>query len=375
MKSPVYFWNLRASLKAPYPERIRKLLARTGFAENVGGGELTAVKIHFGERGVTSHVQPLMIKPIIDALLKTGARPFLTDASTLYVGQRGEAVSHSMQAAQHGYDPLLLGAPVIIADGLRGGSQKALPVKGKHFSEAFIAADIADADLLVSINHAKGHELAGFGGALKNIGMGSASKQGKMQQHVSTGPMVNVDKCVGCGACVGMCAAKALSLADAPGELKKKHILLDHTRCIGCGACFLACKTGALEINWQTDVAAFLERMMEYAAAVLLARPKPSLHISFVTNVTPDCDCMGFSDACICPDIGILASLDPVAIDQASIDLINKAEPLWPSHLPKGLKPGDDKFRAMRPHLPQALGLDYAETLGLGTRDYELVAL
>jgi len=375
MKSPVYFWNLRASLKAPYPERIRKLLARTGFAENVTGGELTAVKIHFGERGVTSHVQPLMIKPIIDALLKAGARPFLTDASTLYVGQRGEAVSHSMQAAQHGYDPLLLGAPVIIADGLRGGSQKALPVKGKHFTEAFIAADIADADLLVTINHAKGHELAGFGGALKNIGMGSASKQGKMQQHVSTGPVVNVDKCIGCGACVGMCAAKALSLADVPGELKKKHILLDHTRCIGCGACFLACKTGALEINWQTDVAAFLERMMEYAAAVLLSRPKPCLHISFVTNVTPDCDCMGFSDACICPDIGILASLDPVAIDQASIDLINKAEPLWPSHLPKGLKPGDDKFRAMRPHLPEAMGLDYAESLGLGTRDYELVAL
>jgi Uncharacterized Fe-S center protein len=380
MKSPVYFWNLRASLKAPYPERMRKLLARTGFDAHIGGGELTAVKIHFGERGVTSHVQPLMVKPVLDALHKAGARPFLTDASTLYVGQRGEAVSHAMQAAQHGYDPLLLGAPVIIADGLRGGSQRALPVRGKHFSECFIAADIADADLLVSINHAKGHELAGFGGALKNIGMGSASKQGKMLQHVTTGPLVNVDKCVGCGACVGMCAAHALALVDAPdlatsAKAPKKHILLDRAKCIGCGACFLACKTGALEINWQTDVAAFLERMIEYAAAVLLNRPKPSLHVSFVTNVTPDCDCMGFSDACICPDVGILASLDPVAIDQASIDLINKAEPLWPSHLPKGVKPGDDKFRAMRPHLPPDLGLGYAEALGLGSREYELVAL
>ncbi|MBI5520125.1 MAG: DUF362 domain-containing protein [Desulfovibrio sp.] len=375
MTSPVYFWNLRASLKAPYQERIRRLLDRTRFAEAVDGGELTAVKLHFGERGVTSHVQPLMIKPIIDFLLKAGAKPFLTDASTLYVGQRGEAVSHSMQAAQHGFDPLLLGAPVIIADGLKGASQEALRVKGgKHIKKAFIAADIAGADLLVSINHAKGHELAGFGGALKNIGMGSASKQGKMQQHVTTGPLVVVDKCAGCGACIAMCASKALSLTESPAA-KGKKILLDNNRCIGCGACFLACKHGGLEINWQTDVTAFLERMMEYAAAVLQPRAKPCLHINFVTCVTPDCDCMGFSDACICPDVGILASLDPVAIDQASIDLINKAEPLWPSHLPKGLKAGDDKLHALRPHLPPAFGLDYAEALGLGTRKYELVAL
>jgi len=177
-----------------------------------------------------------------------------------------------------------------------------------------------------------------------------------------------------------MCASNALSLVEAPvpaagGKGPKKHVLFDSARCIGCGACFLACKTEALSINWQTNVAEFLERMVEYAAAILLARSKPSLHISFVTNVTPDCDCMGFSDACICPDVGVLASLDPVAIDQASIDLINKAEPLWPSHLPKGLKPGDDKFLALRPHLPPAMGLDYAEALGLGTREYELVAL
>lgn len=383
MASKVFFWNLRASMKSPYPDRIRKLIERTGFAGHIEGGELAAVKIHFGERGVTSHVQPLMVQPVVQFLAGAGARPFLTDASTLYVGQRGEAVSHAMQAAAHGYDPLLMGAPVIIADGLKGASQTALPVKGRHFKKAFLAADIAAADLLVSVNHAKGHELAGFGGALKNIGMGSASKQGKMHQHVTTGPAVNVDKCIGCGACVGICAAQALALADAVnapagkgGKAKpRRHVVLDTKACVGCGACFLACKTGGLEINWKTDVKAFLERMMEYAAALLLSRPKPSLHVSFVTNVTPDCDCMGFSDACICPDVGILASLDPVAIDQASVDLINRAEPLWPSHLPKGLKAGEDKFRAMRPHLPEHMGLDYAEKLGLGTRAYELVAL
>jgi uncharacterized Fe-S center protein len=155
--SKVYFWNLRASMKAPYPERIRRLMARTGFAEHVQGGELTAVKLHFGEQGVTSHVQPLLVRPIVDELARAGAMPFLTDASTLYVGQRGEAVSHAMLAARHGHDPLLLGAPVIIADGIKGASQTALPVRGKHFSEAYIAADIAGADLLVSIKIGRAH--------------------------------------------------------------------------------------------------------------------------------------------------------------------------------------------------------------------------
>ena len=395
MSSPVYFWNLRASMKAPYDQRIRRLLERTGFAGHVAGGELAAVKIHFGERGVTGHVQPLMVRPILDELTRAGARPFLTDASTLYVGQRGEAVSHALQAARHGFDPLLLGAPVIIADGLKGASQVALPVRGgRHFTEAYIAADIAEADLLVSINHLKGHELAGFGGALKNIGMGAASKQGKMQQHVTTGPQVDLSACKGCGACVGICSAQALALVDAldgaldgapdgalgaglnaSPEKPRQAIRLDQALCRGCGACFLACKNGGLTINWQTDVAAFLERMMEYAAALLLSRPKPSLHVTFVTSVTPDCDCMGFSDAPICPDIGVLASLDPVAIDQAGIDLVNRAEPLWPSHLPLGLKAGQDKFLALRPGLPPAMGLDYAEALGLGSRQYELVAL
>jgi uncharacterized Fe-S center protein len=253
---------------------------------------------------------------------------------------------------------------------------------GRHFQQAFIAADIAEADLLVSINHLKGHELAGFGGALKNIGMGAASKQGKMQQHVTTGPQVDSAACKGCGACVGICAAQALALVETLAlagnpnpEKPRQTIVLDQARCVGCGACFLACKHGGLTINWQTDVQGFLERMMEYAAALLLSRPKPSLHITFVTSVTPDCDCMGFSDAPICPDIGVLASLDPVAIDQAGIDLVNRAEPLWPSHLPKDLKAGQDKFLALRPGMPPAMGLDYAEALGLGSRAYELVSL
>ncbi len=367
MASKVCFWNLRASLKSPYEARMKRLLKAVGADKCFAEGDLAALKLHFGEQGVTGFVRPLLLKPLVDFIKAAKAKPFLTDASTLYVGRRGEAVSHHMVAADHGFDPLALGAPVIIADGLRGGHQAAVPIKGRHFRTAYIAGDIAEADAFVSVNHFKGHELAGFGGALKNIGMGSASKQGKMQQHVTTGPALDIDKCVGCGACAKICASKALELGDAG------KIILYAERCVGCGACFMACKTGCLVINWQTDIRQFMERMMEYALAVLATKARPCLHLNFVLSVVPDCDCMGFTDAPICPDIGILASLDPVAVDQASLDLVNAAPALYPSRLPQGLKPGADKFLALHPHMPGGMGLDYAEAIGLGLRAYELV--
>ena len=367
MASSVYFWNLRAGLKNNNEARMRKLLAAAGKGLGLAAGDLTALKVHFGEQGVTGFVRPLLLKPVVTWLKEQGAKPFFTDASTLYVGQRGEAVSHSLVAAAHGFDPLLLGAPVLIADGLKGASQEMVRIRGKHVKKAFIAADIAAADALVSINHVKGHEMAGYGGALKNIGMGSASKQGKMHQHITTGPRLDVEKCVGCGACAAVCASKALTMGP------KRKIRLNLEKCVGCGMCFSACKTSALGINWQTDIQAFLERMMEYAKAVIATKPKPCLHLNFVLNVCPDCDCIGFTDAPLCPDIGVLASQDPVACDQASVDLVNAAVPLWPSRLPKGIKPGANKFLAVHPHVPQDMGLAYAQKIGLGSRKYKLI--
>lgn len=367
MTSSVYFWNLRASMKAPGSVRMERLLRAVGKELDLREGDLAALKIHFGEQGATGFVRPLLIKPVVDHLKKAGVKPFLTDAGTLYVGQRGEAVSHHLVAAAHGFDPLVLGAPVIIADGLRGNNQQGVRIRGKHVKKAWIAGDIAQADLLVSLNHVKGHEMAGFGGALKNIGMGSASKQGKMHQHLTTGPTADPEKCVGCGSCVAVCAAGALSL----GEMKK--IVVDQDKCVGCGLCFSACKTGGLTIDWRTDIQDFLERMMEYAKATISTKKRPCLHLNFVLNVVPDCDCIGFTDAALCPDIGILASTDPLAVDQASVDLCNAAVPLYPSRLPKGLKPGDNKFLAVHPHVPEEMGLAYAEKIGLGSRKYKLV--
>ena len=371
MASQVYYWNLRASMKSPYAKRMERLLSATGFADQVRQGDLAAIKIHFGEAGVTGYLRPVWLRAIVDHLSSAGAGPFLTDASTLYVGERGQAVAHAMVAAKHGFEPLVTGCPVLIADGLKGGYQRAVPVHGKHIEEAFIAGDIADADLFVSVNHVKGHELAGFGGALKNIGMGCASKQGKMHQHLTTGPSADREKCVGCGACVATCAAGALRLT--PDENGAERISVDQEKCVGCGGCFLACKTGALYIDWKTDVQAFLERMMEYCAGVLATKERTSLHINFVTDVVPDCDCVGFTDAPLCPDLGVLVSLDPVAVDQASVDLVAAAPALAGSKLPAGYKPGTCKFAALHSHVPADLGLAYAEEIGLGSRKYELV--
>jgi len=368
MSSDVYFWNLRASMKAPFAKRMRSLLKAAKADKVINSGDLAAVKIHFGEEGTTGFLRPLWVKPILDFISEAGGKPFLTDASTLYVGQRGEAVSHSLCAAKHGWDPLVLGAPVIIADGLRGEFEQTVPVGGKHIDEAYIAGGIAEADFLVSVNHFKGHELAGYGGALKNIGMGSASKKGKMQQHFSTGPIISEDNCVGCESCVKVCETGALSINEDNGK-----VFLNPEKCVGCGGCFVACCHDGLRVDWKIGVQEFLERMMEYCAGVAKTKKKPCLHVNFVMDVVPDCDCVGFTDAPICPDIGVLVSFDPVAVDQASMDLVNDAQPLYPSQLPFGVTPGQNKFAAIHSHVPEQMGLDYAEELGLGTREYNLI--
>ncbi len=365
--SPVYFWNLRASSKAPYELRIRKLLKQSRVASLLNPGDLVAVKTHFGEKGTTAFVSALQIKPIVDFLRKSGVKTFLTDTNTLYIGRRGESVSHALQAAEHGFDPMITGAPVIIADGLKSSNQISVPGPGKHFEHAYLAGDILDADFMISITHFKGHELTGYGGTLKNLGMGCATRQGKMQQHCCLGPRLNPKKCIQCGDCVEVCSPGALSVTE-DGSLA-----LDQEACIGCAACLLTCRHGGLTVDWDVDLRQFVERMVEYAGALLSCFAQPLLHLAFVQDITPGCDCIGFSDAPICPDQGVLASYDPVALDSACLDLVNQAPCLAQSPLPPECRPGMDKFKALHPQSQPEHGLEYAEGLGLGTRSYQLI--
>ena len=367
MASKVYFWDLKTSLKARYDTKIKRLLKVTEVAKFIDSKDLVAIKLHFGEEGCTGFIRPIYIKPIVSFLKNCGAKVFLTDTNTLYVGKRIESVSHLLLAYEHGFDPSVLGAPIIIADGLKSHNEVVVKYDGNQYKEFYIARDILDADYMVNVSHFKGHELAGFGGAIKNIAMGCATRKGKMKQHFGLAPKVHKDKCIGCKRCIQVCEPKALYI-DEDGKIG-----IYDKKCVGCGACFLECKQNALEINWDVDVKLFVERMVEYACATLSQFEKPVLHINFVINVTPYCDCKSYNDPPICPDIGVLASYDPVAIDQASLDLVNQAVCL--SSLPQSVKPGDDKFKAIHKDTRGDYVLEYAENMGLGKRSYELIKI
>ncbi|VVS93214.1 DUF362 domain-containing protein [Desulfoluna spongiiphila] len=372
MASTVYHIDLRATFQESLPEKIGRLVETAGLDTVCTDRELTAVKIHFGEKGNTAFINPVFVRKIIDKIKETGASPFLTDTNTLYAGTRSDTPSHLTTAVENGFAYSVVGAPVIIADGLRGRSDEEVPVNGKHVETAYVGADIHHADALVVLSHFKGHELSGFGGALKNLGMGCASRRGKLAQHSTVSPKVKRKKCIGCGMCTTHCPVDAITLEATDG---KKKASINPETCIGCGDCIIVCPTGAVQIQWNQSVPSFLEIMMEYAKAALAGKEGKTLFVSFITDVSPLCDCIGHSDVPIVPNIGILASTDPVAIDQACVDLVN-AQPANPgSCLKTNTAPGEDKFKGLHPHVDWPLQLAHAEELGLGSRDYELVKL
>ena len=326
MASKVYLTSLRTGYNNSLLTKIQRLGLAAGLGDIVRKGGLTAVKLHFGERGGTAFIRPVLVRPVVDALLQAGARPFITDSGTLYVGSRGNAVDHLNTALLNGFAYPVVGAPLIIADGIDGSDEAAVAVNLKHFSEVMIASAIVRADSIVSLAHFKLHEVAGFGGAIKNIGMGGASRKGKMAQHSEVAPKIISKKCIGCGLCLEQCAHGAISLAQrkagaaAPSASASKVVQIDRGLCAGCAQCIHACPQGALTIDWAKDFPKFMEKMVEYAVGAIKGKENRSLFINFLTQVSPACDCYPFSDAPIVGDIGILASRDPVAIDQACVD-------------------------------------------------------
>jgi len=381
MLSKVYQIDLRTAHDRSLLKKIEGLAETAGLEEVVKKHGLIAIKLHFGERGNTAFVRPLLVRPVVDAIRKAGGKPFLTDANTLYVGTRGNAVDHLNTAILNGFDYSVAGAPLVIADGIDGRDDVAVPVGLKWCRETYIASAIARADTLISIAHFKLHEASGFGGAIKNVGMGCASRRGKMAQHSEVAPEVVSEKCIGCGLCRDQCAHGAISLIDRPMEATcpnqqaVKIACIDQRLCVGCAGCIHACRQQALAINWEKDLPRFMERMVEYTVGTLKGKENRCLFINFLTQISPACDCYPFADAPIVPDIGILASTDPVAIDRASMDLVNAAVPLASSIIKDAPTAETDKVKAVYPHIDWRHQLIYAREVGLGQESYELIHL
>jgi len=353
------------------------LLNRTDLKRKIKEKDLVAIKLHFGEKGNTAYVRPIFLRKIVDRVKKYKAKPFLTDTNTLYTGTRSEAVSHITTAYEHGFTEPAVNAPILIADGLRGNSAIKVKIDKPIFKTVSIAHDIHMADALICITHFKGHELSGFGGALKNLGMGCASREGKLSQHSNISPKVKAKACTGCEICLSWCPAEAISISSPDLESKGKHpvALIDSKKCIGCGECILPCPAGAIHIQWNESIPLFQKKMVEHAFGVIQHKKGKALYLNFLTQITPACDCNRFSDTPIVQDIGMLVSDDPVAIDQASVDLVNGEEGNQSSKLTKNLEIGGDKFRGLYPEVDWTIQLAYAEEIGLGTRNYELVKI
>jgi uncharacterized Fe-S center protein len=365
MPSTVHFIDLRATYKDSFVNKLGKLMEAAALSRIVKKRDLTAVKLHFGELGNTAFIRPVFLRKIVDCIKEAGAVPFLTDANTLYVGTRSDSPHHISTAIRNGFAYPVVDAPIIIADGLRGKSETAVTINQKRFKKVYIGTEIVEANSLVSVAHFKGHELSGFGGAIKNTGMGCASRKGKLAQHSVVSPKVAEEKCVGCGDCILRCSPKAIAMVETKARINPK-------KCIGCGECILICPNHAIAIQWNETVPVFLEKMVEYTLGVLKGKKDRTLFVNFITDVSPACDCPPFNDAPIVRNIGVVASTDPVAIDQASVDLVNQERALPDSCLKKNRLPGKDKFKALYPDIDWPIQLDYGEKIGLGSRKYKL---
>lgn len=362
MAAEVYFAGMEGKHRSLL-KKAQDLFDKAGFTNLIQKDDFVAVKVHFGEKGNTAYLPPILVRAVVDKIKACGGKPFLTDSNTLYTGSRSNAVDHITTAVENGFDYAVVGAPIIIADGINGKDYVTTAIKGKHFDEVKISSAVFHADAVIALSHFKGHELTGFGGALKNVGMGLGSRSGKQMMHSDVLPVVSQNKCTGCGECVIWCPAKAIKLTE-----KKAYI--NPEECLGCGECVATCRTGAIEISWKTEPHVIQEKIVEYTKGVLRDKEKKSGFLNFLMNITPDCDCYGWNDAPIVPNIGILASRDPIAIDMASVDLINRAQGLEGSRLHDIYS--NDKIGAVtsidwRPQLA------YGEEIGLGTRDYELI--
>lgn len=366
--SDVYFTTFKATGQENLLKKLHRLMKTAGFESIDFTDKYAAIKIHFGEYGNLAFLRPNYAKVVADYVKELGGKPFLTDCNTLYVGGRKNALDHMESAYENGFSPFSTGCHVIIADGLKGTDEELVPVAGgEYVKEAKIGKAVMDADVFISLAHFKGHEATGFGGALKNVGMGCGSRAGKMEQHSAGKPHVNHDTCVGCKMCTKICAHSAITITE-------KKATIDHSKCVGCGRCIGVCPRDAVLPASDESNDILNKKIAEYTKAVVDGRP--AFYINLVIDVSPYCDCHAENDAAIVPDVGFFASFDPVALDIACADAVNKQPAIANSllgdhqHIHEG-----DHFHKVSPETNWMSSIDHAEKLGLGAREYELVTV
>ncbi len=374
-KAKVYFTDFRTmAFGDGLPAKLKKLVKKAGIGQIDMNGKFVAIKMHFGEKGNISYLRPNYARAVAEVVKELGGKPYLTDCNTMYPGSRKNALEHLECAWENGFSPLTVGCPILIGDGLKGTDDIIVPVAGgEYVKEAKIGRAVMDADVFISLTHFKGHEMTGFGGAIKNIGMGCGSRAGKKEQHSSGKPYIDPRLCQGCRKCQRECANEGLEF-DAAG----KKMTVNRKNCVGCGRCLGACNFDAIGFNCDVANELLNCRMAEYAKAVVDGRP--CFHISLVVDVSPNCDCHGENDAPILPNLGMFASFDPLALDQACVDACMKAAPLPGSQLSdnlvqKGFVNRHDHFTNSAPGSEWRSCLEHAEKICLGTRDYDLIVL
>ena len=369
MASKVYFADLRADVHENLQQKLTRLMKTAGMGDIDFQDKFVAIKLHFGEPGNLAFLRPNWARTVADFVKERGGKPFLTDCNTLYVGGRKNALDHMDSAMLNGFNPMTTGCQIIIGDGLKGSDAVEVPVVGgEYVKNAKIGRAVMDADVFISLTHFKGHEEAGFGGCLKNIGMGCGSRAGKMEQHNAGKPHVAQKYCIGCGQCRKICAHGAPIIENG-----KAHI--DHDKCVGCGRCIAACPKDAVQINWDESTTNLNYKIAEYTKAVVDGRP--CFHISLVIDVSPNCDCRPENDMAIVPNVGMFASFDPVALDMACVDAVNAQTPLRGSAADDAHAKAHvhDHFQRLHPDTNWRSCLEHGEKIGIGSREYELIKI
>lgn len=370
--SNVYFTDLRVKNGDNLLTKLQRLIKTAGIGNIDFTDKYVAIKMHFGEPGNLAFLRPNYAKAVADIVKELGGKPFLTDCNTLYVGGRKNALDHLDSANLNGFNPTTTGCQIIIADGLKGTDETLVPVEGgTYIKEAKIGRADMDADVFISLSHFKGHESTGFGGALKNIGMGCGSRAGKMEMHSAGKPHVDQNLCVGCQMCAKICAH------DAP-EFENKKATINHDKCVGCGRCIGVCPKDAILSASDESNEILNCKIAEYTKAVIDNRPH--FHISLVIDVSPYCDCHGENDAAIVPNVGMFASFDPVALDMACAEAVN-AQPVLSNSMLGDCSEEErachnhDHFHSIFPETCWETAISHGEKIGIGNSKYKLITV